>query len=63
MVQRHSQNNSLLYYVDTASPMLNGRGRPKSIFFAKDSLHLNQKGYELWSSLVKPILYDLYNTK
>ena len=63
MVRRYSQNNSLLYYVDTASPMLSDRGRPKSIFFVKDSLHLNQKGYELWSSIVKPILYDLYNTK
>ena len=29
-------------------------------YFLKDSLHLNQKGYELWSSIVKPILYDLY---
>ena len=43
--------------------MLNERGRTKSIFFAKDSLHLNQKGYELWISIVKPILYDLYITK
>ena len=63
MVRRYSQNNSLLYYVDTASPMVSDKGRPKSILFVKDSLHLSQKGYELWSSIVKPILYDLYKTK
>ena len=63
MVRRYSQNNSLLYYVDTASPMLSEKGRPKSILFVKESLHLSQKGYELWNSIVKPILYDLYKTK
>ena len=63
LVKRYSQNNPLLYYVDTASPMLNEIGKPKGSLFVKDSLHLSQEGYDLWSSIVKPILYDLYMTK
>ena len=63
MVKRYSQNNPLLYYVDTASPMLNEIGKPKASLFVKDGLHLSQEGYDLWSSIVKPILYELYMTK
>lgn len=63
LVKRYSENNPLLYYVDTASPMLNEIGKPKGSLFVKDSLHLSQEGYDLWSSIVKPILYDLYMTK
>ena len=63
MVQTYSQNNALLYYIDTASAMLNEKGKPESSFFVKDSLHLSQEGYDLWSSIVKPILYDIYKGK
>ena len=63
MVQNYSRKNSLLYYVDTASPMLNKGGKPKSSLFVRDSLHLSREGYDLWSSIVKPILYDIYKGK
>ena len=63
MVQMYSQNNPLLYYVDTATPMLSERGKPIASLFVKDSLHLSHEGYDLWSSIVKPVLYDLYRTK
>ena len=63
MVQNYSRKNSLLYYVDTASPMLNNGGKPKSSLFVRDSLHLSREGYDLWSSIVKPILYDIYKRK
>jgi len=63
MVKMYSQNNPLLYYVDTATPMLSERGKPIASLFVKDSLHLSHEGYDLWSSIVKPVLYDLYRTK
>ena len=47
MVQTYSQNNSLLYYVDTDSPMLINGGKPKSSLFVQDSRHLSQEGYDL----------------
>ena len=39
-IQKYSQKHSFLYYIDTASPMLNNRGKPKSSLFAKDSLQI-----------------------
>ena len=63
MVWKYSKNNFLLHYVDTVSPMLDTIGKPKSSLFVKDSLHLSKEGYDLWSSIVKPILYDIYNVK
>ena len=62
-IQNYSQKHSFLYYIDTASPMLNNRGKPKSSLFVKDSLHLSQEGYDLWSSIVKPVLYNIYRQK
>ncbi|GIS04380.1 MAG: hypothetical protein CM15mP106_8270 [Candidatus Neomarinimicrobiota bacterium] len=60
MVRRYSQNNSLLYYVDTASPMLMTEVA-KINFFVKDSLHLNQKGMSYGAVKVKPIFMIYIN--
>ena len=61
LINDYIQKNSLLYYVDTASPMLDDRGIPKSSLFVSDNLHLSDKGYELWSKVLKPVLYDVYS--
>lgn len=44
-----------MYYVDTASALLEN-GKPKNDIFIKDNLHLNTKGYDLWSEAVKKVL-------
>ena len=60
-INDYIQKNSLLYYVDTASPMLNERGIPKSSLFDSDNLHLSDEGYDLWSKILKPVLYNVYS--
>jgi lysophospholipase L1-like esterase len=45
-----------LGFVDIAAPMLGPDGKPKKDLFAKDGLHLSDKGYALWTSLVLPHL-------
>lgn len=45
-----------LVFIDVFKPMLGEDGKPRAELFAKDGLHLNEKGYELWASLVKPQL-------
>jgi lysophospholipase L1-like esterase len=52
-----------LYYVDTASPMIGGNGRPMPGLFVSDSLHLNQTGYKLWTGILAPELRDLLKQK
>ena len=46
-------------YLDTATPMLNSRGKPSGHLFVSDSLHLSEEGYDLWSGILKPALDSL----
>ena len=46
-------------YLDTATPMLNNRGKPSGHLFVSDSLHLSERGYDLWSGILKPALDSL----
>lgn len=45
-----------LTYIDVFTPMLNAEGHPRAELFVRDSLHLNEDGYALWSSLITPML-------
>jgi lysophospholipase L1-like esterase len=44
--------DSLLAYIDVASPMLDTNGQPRAELFGPDSLHMNDAGYDLWHALV-----------
>jgi len=41
-------------YVDIATPVLGDDGTPKKELSVGDGLHLNARGYELWTSILKP---------
>jgi lysophospholipase L1-like esterase len=56
LVEAYCKKNDYLTYVDAAAPMLGADGKPKPELFGKDGLHMNDKGYELWASLLKPYL-------
>jgi lysophospholipase L1-like esterase len=43
-----------LFYIDTASPMLNENGEPNPDLFLDDGLHLNEQGYQLWDKVLAP---------
>ncbi|MCC7376411.1 MAG: hypothetical protein IT581_17260 [Verrucomicrobiales bacterium] len=43
-------------FLDVASPLLDGDGRPDPRFFLGDRLHLNQEGYEQWRRVMDPYL-------
>ena len=45
-----------LEYADIWKPMIGEDGKPRPELFAKDGLHLNSRGYELWTSIVKPLI-------
>ena len=50
-----SENDPNIYYIDTASALLDS-GKPKNDIFIKDNLHLNTKGYDLWAEAVRKVL-------
>jgi lysophospholipase L1-like esterase len=43
-------------FVDIATPMLGENSTPRAELFLDDGLHLNDEGYRLWTSLVRPHL-------
>ena len=51
-----SSNNSRLWFIDVFTPMLNENGQPRPELFGSDMLHMNAAGYELWQSIIEPVL-------
>jgi len=56
LIQEKCQKHDRLAFVDVWEPMLGDDGRPRRELFLKDGLHLNEAGYKLWTSLVRPHL-------
>jgi len=50
-----SEKDKNIYYIDTASALLDS-GKPKKDIFIHDNLHLNKKGYDLWAEAVRKVL-------
>ena len=46
----------MLTYIDVATPMLDANGEVKKDIFVDDDLHLNEKGYRIWTAAVKSVL-------
>jgi len=42
------------HYIDTASKMLDESGMVFQDIFIKDNLHMNEKGYAIWTEVIKP---------
>ncbi len=56
LIQEYTKHDHRLAYIDIFHPMLGKHGKPRKELFAPDGLHLNRKGYELWTRVVKPFL-------
>lgn len=55
LIRDFSKEQGLLY-VDVFTPILDAQGRPRPEFFLADQLHLNEQGYAVWVSVIRPIL-------
>jgi lysophospholipase L1-like esterase len=50
-----------LNFIDCTPALLNADGSYRTELFRIDTLHFNEKGYEVWTSVIAPILInDLY---
>lgn len=56
LMKQMADSSEYIDFVDTCTPMLNPDGSPNEDFFGSDLLHLNEKGYLLWKSLLYPRL-------
>jgi lysophospholipase L1-like esterase len=48
-----AEKNNLVTYIDVATPMLQPNGEVMTDIFVDDNLHLNPKGYEIWSAAIE----------
>jgi len=56
LITEFAEQDERITFADIATPMLNEEGTPKPGLFIKDGLHLNDAGYELWTSIIEPLL-------
>jgi lysophospholipase L1-like esterase len=56
LIQEHATTDPRLGFVDVHTPMLGADGQPRRELFQPDGLHLSAQGYELWASLLRPLL-------
>jgi lysophospholipase L1-like esterase len=61
LIREYTATNDRLLFVDLFTPMLTKEGRPRADVYLEDGLHPNAQGYELWASILRPILdkYDV----
>jgi lysophospholipase L1-like esterase len=62
-ISDYCQSHKNLEYIDVVGPMLGENGRPKPEIFREDSLHMNPKGYVIWTAVVGPYLKKYYDPK
>lgn len=58
LLKEFSDTDDRLMFIDIAMPMLTADGRPNGDLLIEDNLHMNSKGYDIWASVVRPILMD-----
>lgn len=54
-IEKYAKGKKNIQYVDVSSPMLKN-GKPDASLFLEDGLHMNEKGYEVWTQVLKPYL-------
>jgi len=59
LISQYIAQNKNLHYLDLATPLLDQHGRPDDNLFIEDKLHLNQKGYDIWTKLLKTKLTQI----
>jgi hypothetical protein len=55
-IREITDQDTLLAYIDVASAMLTDEGLPREDIFVDDELHLNERGYEIWTRVVREAL-------
>ena len=57
-IHRLIQQDSKMYYADTAAPMFMENGELNPTLFIEDGLHLTPAGYRLWSDVLAPVIAE-----
>jgi lysophospholipase L1-like esterase len=61
IVRDYCKSTRGLEYIDVTSPMLTPDGQPDASLYREDGLHMTDKGYAIWTSLIKPRLLETWS--
>lgn len=56
LVKAETEKDKRLAYVDIWDAMLNSTGKGREELYIQDKLHMNPKGYEIWTKALEPII-------
>jgi lysophospholipase L1-like esterase len=56
LIRAHCARSKKLVFIDATPSLLGENGLPRDDIFRMDGLHFNEKGYALWTSLIRPVL-------
>jgi lysophospholipase L1-like esterase len=56
MLKALTTKDKLVTYIDVATPFLQPNGQVMTDVFVPDNLHLNEKGYKIWTEAVRAVL-------
>ncbi len=54
LIERYCVQSENAVFIDSSSAMLDDNGVVMEDIFLEDRLHMNPKGYEIWTSIIKP---------
>jgi gluconolactonase len=57
LIQDAIKNLQNVQYIDVVSSMLGPDGKPNANIYGPDRLHMNPKGYAIWTSILRPYLH------
>jgi len=49
-----------LEFIDPSADLMDEGGRPDPQWFVRDRLHLNARGYEVWTRHIRPVVHRWY---
>ena len=55
-IREFTKSDPKLAFIDVFPPMLGEDGKPRPDIFNEDGLHMNARGYALWTRLIAPYL-------
>jgi lysophospholipase L1-like esterase len=56
LIKNYCSLSENLQYINIVDPMLDNDGTANPDLFKWDGIHLNKEGYEIWKTVIKPIL-------
>jgi lysophospholipase L1-like esterase len=56
LIEQVCRTQERVQYIDVATPMLGPNGKPRRELFRWDHLHMNARGYAIWTPIIKSVL-------